>query len=519
MRRRYTRQVSSAVLLILTASLGFAPALAESPGETCDCDFSAVPGAVYWSTDPQISLAELAAYLAPVFWFSPDEPSLRGRRGAELTVPEAMPFEEAAGPVVYYQLTKVYENRTIEFEHDSATFTPDPADEGASLLYLPKASLMTLEFYAYFADEAGFGAHRHDVEVAEFRLVVMWSDGNAVREYVPQACGRRHYIVAVTRVTGKAHGIEWYWNVLETDEDTQLPVTLLVEEGKHALATDKNGDGYFTPSYDVNVRVNDAWGVRDIIRSGGLFSAGYQAWMTKVRHPDHLVLPPLPPDSPLVGNLETSRAFQQGEHAVYELRPLPSAAEAAAWDAAQGPGSRLASFIVGKEVPDGPKMDHFTTIEQAVGWVRADTFKKSLSIALYADGDLGVSWSFPFFVVKHLHVPMTGGYVLHRMYLKDERFRDAGWTLMYTSSASRWFDPYLAAGYEKHVDVVDDVETLNRDFVFEVGFKLRTQVGTSPLSFLSFLTDFWGVRLGMKNYGFFDVDRINYVIEVGAGSF
>ena len=61
---------------------------------------------------------------------------------------------------------------------------------------------------------------------------------------------------------------------------------LLVEEGKHGLATDKNGDGVFTKGYDANVRINDAWGTRDIIRTGRLFTGGYQGWMAKVRRPD-----------------------------------------------------------------------------------------------------------------------------------------------------------------------------------------------------------------------------------------
>ncbi len=54
---------------------------------------------------------------------------------------------------------------------------------------------------------------------------------------------------------------------------------------QQGLATDKNGDGVFTPGYDVNVRINDAWGVRDIIRTGMLFSGGFEGWMAKVRRP------------------------------------------------------------------------------------------------------------------------------------------------------------------------------------------------------------------------------------------
>ena len=55
-----------------------------------------------------MTVAELAAYVAPVFWFSPDELS-RGRfRGPEIRVPEPFPFEPATDrPVVYYQLKEV----------------------------------------------------------------------------------------------------------------------------------------------------------------------------------------------------------------------------------------------------------------------------------------------------------------------------------------------------------------------------------------------------------------------------
>ena len=45
---------------------------------------------------------------------------------------------------------------------------------------------------------------------------------------------------------------------------------------------------------------------------------------------------------------------------------------------------------------------------------------------------------------------MTGGYVMHRMYLKGPRLRDYGWTLLYVNSASRWVDPYIGAGIKNH---------------------------------------------------------------------
>jgi hypothetical protein len=71
------------------------------------------------------------------------------------------------------------------------------------------------------------------------------------------------------------------------------------------------------------------------------------------------------------------------------------------------------------------------------------------------------------------------------------------------------------------VPETDDLgeSSLQTDFVLETGLKFRAQIGSTPLKFLSFFTDFWGIRAGIKNYGFFDIDQLTYVLEVGAGSF
>ena len=72
------------------------------------CSFRDVPGAVWWGTSSQMTLGRLAAYLAPVYWFSPDEPLLRDAEGEAISIPQALPFERAAdGPVVYYQFEEL----------------------------------------------------------------------------------------------------------------------------------------------------------------------------------------------------------------------------------------------------------------------------------------------------------------------------------------------------------------------------------------------------------------------------
>ncbi len=502
--------------LVVLIPGGLETAQAQSDTPACDCDYSSIPGVIWWGPQGEMTVAELAAYAAPVIWFSPDEPSLGADRGPGIMAPHPFPFEEAANPVVYYQLKEV----VSDARRDSPFYKEVGTNRADAVLNTETGALLVLEYYVYYAGEAGFSAHQHDVEGAEFRIGVALSGGDYLSEMGFPACPENHAVIFVTRVTGMAHGIEWYWNVLDVAGDTQFPMTLLVEEGKHATAPDRNGDGYFTPSFDVNVRVNDAWGVRDVIRSGGLFTPSYQAWMTKVRHPEDRVLPPLPDDSPLQADLAQHQAEYTRGNAVYELRPFPSAATAAVWDSEQAGESHLEKFLVGKEQPDGPELGDMSTMDEAWGWINAGALKRSFSISAYADGRWGFSWTFPFFIGRNLNLPMTGGYVLHRMYLKGPHLRDFGWTLLYANSASRWMDPYFATGVEwNDFDSGAGVTERRTDFVLETGFKFRTQVGQSPLKFLSFLTDFWGMRVGIKNYGFFDVDRFKYVVEIGAGAF
>jgi hypothetical protein len=297
---------------------------------------------------------------------------------------------------------------------------------------------------------------------------------------------------------------------LETDEYTQFPMHLLVEEGKHGLCTDKNSDGYYTPGFDVNVRVNDAWGVRDIIRGGALFTGGYQAWMAKVRRPEHRVLPPLPEDSHLRAQHEEDGVYAR-DNAIYDLRAFPSSEEA-------GDDQLLALKMSEKEKPGWPEVNEISNVAQYQQWADAELALKSFAISLRADGDLGFSFVFPLFVVKNFEDPMSGGFLVHRMYLKDKGLRDFGWQLMYMPSASRWFDTYFAGGVEWDEEpITADSSATDVDFVLETGFKFRVNITKSPLKFLSFLTEFMGFRAGIKNNGFFDIKKLTCVLEFGAG--
>ena len=468
------------------------------------CDFSEVPGAVWWGPEGRMTIGRLAAYVAPVYWFSPDEPLLGGAEGRAIRLPEALPFEtDPDAPVVYYQIEEIV--------GDKRGYIRDSVNPDSSIIDLEYVGAIKLSFFAYFRSEEGLGAHPHDVEATEFKIAVPRSTGDVIREYTDAQCEEPNYVVVVTRVSAKAHGIKWFWNVVDVDADTRFPMSLLVEEGKHGLATDKNGDGYFTPGYDVTRHINDAWGVRDVIRGGTLFTGGYQAWMTKVRQDEHRVFPPLPEDSPLYRELER-RGYNEAEYAMYELRPFPPA-ELAADD----PG--LYNFMEDKEVPGWPEVTEASEFKEFADWVDAESAVKSLAISLYTDGDLGFAWAFPFFIVKNFEVSLSGGFIVWRMYVKDTDLRDFGWMAMYTPSASRWIDTYLAAGAEWDAEVIDGEETTDVNFVLETGLKFRVNVTTSMFRFLSVFTDFWGFRAGIKNYGFSDIDRLTYVFEVGAGAF
>ena len=118
-----------------------------------------------------------------------------------------------------------------------------------------------------------------------------------------------------------------------------------------------------------------------------------------------------------------------------------------------------------------------------------------------------------------LETPVIGGSMVNRFYIQNMKLPDFGYNLIITPSASRFMDPYFAAGVEYKNKLNDSGATETKtDFVLETGLKFRANVNYSPLKFLSFLTDFWGVRIGIKNKGFVAIDHMNYVFELGAGA-
>jgi len=463
---------------------------------------------VFWEgTKSMMYLEDLAAYCAPIFWFSPDEPELKTKSGKDIRIPAAFPFEEQVdAPVVYYQVSEILALP----ETGGKAFLHNPEEIGKSVIDLSKIASLNIDYNHYYRYEVGLGKHNHDTEQTQFKVFVYtYTDTLSIS----------HYQLYLLQATAKAHALSWYDNIYKVDTENlnfelELPFHIMVEEGKHASVTDMNGDGYYTPGYDVNVRTNDAWGLRDVIRTGELFSSEFKAYMAKIRKPQHRVFPPLPADSPHRAKYMKDDKYAP-ENAVYQLRPMPAPEKAL-------PDEVLVHDMSGYYTVGWPEIEEVTSIKRFYDWWDTGNFIKSLAVAARVDNDQwGISFAFPLLIVKNVEAPLVGGWLVNRIYLQDHNWRDFGYNLLYTPSASRFLDPYFSLGVEtdKYETVINGVTTLekNTDFVFETGIKLRGNVKFSPLKFLSVMADLWGVRLGVKNRGFMDIKNLNYVFEIGAG--
>lgn len=457
------------------------------------CTYDDLQPVVWFGTDSTMAMSRLAAYCAPILWFSPDEPLLEGVDvPAGIRIPTAFPFEDVPDrPVVYYRVKRIVTYDDIA----GPAFTREAGVPGPATIDFTRTVALDLDFFFYYPSEEGLGRHQHDVESVEMKVLV-WRR---------KKCTQCPYALAVVKIVAKAHGVLWYDNTLEWDTQARFPMTILVEEGKHASCTDKNGDGYYTPGFDVNRRVNDAWGVRDVIRGGGLFTGGFNSWLAKVRVPQDRVFPPLPADSPGRRRLGGD-AYARG-YAVYELRPFPPASRAAA-------DPTLVPFIASKGSVE-PEVEAATDFNQFVDWVSSEPFVKSVSVSARYDGSFGVSVLFPLFIFKNFSDPLAGGWIVNRIYLQDHDLRDFGYNLLYTTSASRWIDGYVSGGVE--VDKGDG-GAKHTYFAAETGFKFRASVEHSALRFMRPITDFWGLRIGLKYRNAFPVHDTSLVFELGAGT-
>ncbi len=125
---------------------------------------------------------------------------------------------------------------------------PRPATVYFSRRSYPGSWLFEFWFYYPF-DEGGLDRHLHD---SEHLFVEVDKLGGSVR-----------------RVVGAGHGVfapnSEFTTLREGVPEFDLPLSVLVEQGKHATAPDIDKDGRFVPGIDANLYrdAGKVWGVRD----------------------------------------------------------------------------------------------------------------------------------------------------------------------------------------------------------------------------------------------------------------
>jgi hypothetical protein len=519
-------------------------------------------GSVVWrAEDGPFTLRALANAVAPILWFSPDEPLLRGG----WALPQPLPHTTSAPPndhrVVYYTIPLV-------MLRDDPTCAALAAPRGAPPLDLvwidtygaapvkahpPLDCLQEIKirFLFYYPSEVGVGAHVNDVESVQVNVAI---ERNRALRNGSASCAEtidvQTHCASVSGIFGSAHGIAWYTNGLNVarNRDTLFPFTVLVEEGKHATAPDRNGDGQYTPGFDVDVHPNDAWGIRDVLRTRSLPGPGFRADMAKARRPQERVFPPAPTPRLLADWTNRMPAESAWDRArSYELvtmsearAVLPDGRVVAYCDAGSDRLSPsipddvgctydmacepLKDAIGGEEgcrrtrvSPYGAlyKLERFFSRINAGGahdeylsWKRF--FRERTLPSWRISGRVnGLSWTVPI----GWNVPGLDGWVSARLNVLRQTFAsepsESVVDVVYSLAAARYFSLYGAIGADT-LPQADATDPGKHTPALEAGFKYRLAIPKIDL--------FSGVRVGVRVD---DPSRIRYgrlIIEMGGGS-
>ena len=485
---------------LLTFALIMSVVQPAAAGQICACVAPGDPGfeaGVIWKGTRALSLPEIASLLAPILWFSSDEPLLIE---GQSPLPHPHPCDLDTGKaVVYYQV------REIDLAGSSRVTLPE--EEDAELW--DKVDQMTIRYYFYYREDRGFGGHHHDLEIAEFKVAL-------------ETTGDGCYRIRLLKATGFAHGLDWYSNELEIKGDTRFPLTFLIEEGKHASCPDRNADGIYTPGYDVNHRINDAWGVRDVMGSGVMGSSRFEASMTKPRNFRFRVVPP--ETSLTCCDLRNSSYARSDEFLWrYDLR---AANRIAVCDDMVPDRERLLGQM--KEHKFGSAHEP----RQSSSW-KARNFAESLT---YIDGWLPPlslrrdrGWGLGL-TLRALDLEQFGYLAPRINWIPDTG--DISLEGMIMPSASQFFSWYVAAGaaWEHEYVEIDQMEIMGDpysimayanpewSFVTEIGVKVRARL-SGKWRILSLGYHFAGVRIGLRSSGINDIERLRLILEIGAGIF
>lgn len=477
------------------------------------------PVGVFWCGKNQtLNVEELAERVAPILWFSPDEPLLK----EDENLPQKLPGHVGVkSPVVYYRISHLVLNRSVPLR-DYVDYKRE--------LDLKKIKKLTMVYYFYYSKDEGFTPHKHDLESARFdvHFTVRDKEGKEIPNPSEEEAASNYYVANISRVVGAAHGVSWFENILDIEKHTSLPITLFVEEGKHATCPDRNADGFYSPGYDVNHRFNDAWGVRDILATGEVGGVRYDASKTKPRKPEGMIMvaPIVVTDGLLhfyTGSEPNKEMLQKmlKKNKGYILKSLQSVSMKQLKDAAGEEAAELHNKAVDKKTrelldrirkgqgePEKSRQDDI--FERAVrfgyGIERKEEIPDALTVSYRFDGGHGFSFSPP--IIRY-PIPVFGGYLLPKANLilfgNDRRY---SLEAMYAPSAARSFDWYASIGSEwlrlRNRDP-DAKRNFDAKFASEGGIRFRINQG--PFLF--------GGRVGLRTTG--RDQRV--VFEIGAGAF
>lgn len=398
--------------------------------------------------------------------------------------------------------------------------------------------------------------------------------------------------------------MNWYDNIYEPDDrPLKLPIHIFVEEGKHASCPDVNGDGYYMPGYDVNKNINDAWGVRDVIRTESIILPDYQAWMTKIRKDEFKIYPKLPKTSPYFNDLcipvesdsficykvfdkdncsemflsrgkffPTTDCFTElyndqpdyvliknsygvvidsipgnsliylmekekfydstftlscyknlekrgvyvPNNVVYELRPMPKLERFkeyhdslfAEYFQFPTPYSKKSvksiSNLIG-DVEDYIVEDNLNIKENSEPIITND-FTKTLSMVYRYNEGHCFDFSIPLLFLKNVEMPVIYGWIVNKL---GFNFNKKVWfyNLQYSSSASRFIDPYFSAGiqFSNHI---------KPEYIIEGGGKIRVKFKWSPFLMQAGVGFSYNLTTNIEQ-----IKKISTVFEIGVGGF
>jgi hypothetical protein len=355
----------------------------------------------------------------------------------------------------------------------------------------------------------------------------------------------------VSGVFGSAHGIAWYTNGLNVDKnrDTLLPIGVLVEEGKHASAPDRNADGAYTPGFDVDIHPNDAWGIRDVLRTRWLQGPAFRSDMAKRRLDRDRVFPPAPNARIMNTWLERTGYPDDGWQNTYTLENMRKAAgvdddgqPALYCDPASDrlsatfrnkrprPGCNggacepLEALVRGEEGCRRTRVLPFKgwqkmryglskaniggTHDEYLTWPRF--FAERIAPGVRISGTARSGWWIP---PVAWNVPGFDGWVSTRWnflrHADDNGLLESPVDVLYSISAARYFSSYVAVGRDT-LPLDDSRAPAGHRVALEGGFKWRLSIPKVGV--------FTGVRVGLRADDPPHLRHPRVIVEAGGGS-